>query len=241
MSSITSLISAGGGGGGETNIVTDPRKLPRIAASNFYTKVDYSANVLATDVGFYTTYLPQSDAAAYNVISANDTYVTLIDVSNSFGGFLHWVLSPEITTTNNISTVKITIDGQDPVELSYQYSNIVGTPGGNRARMIVGGGWSTGKSATSPSNAAGSVMFNNNYTNNGFSIYGDSVQNWDDPVNKVYGSGNVDVYYNNTPGTQDQVHFPKLRFNSALKVEVKQQTVSTSDNGHYSACLYTLH
>lgn len=237
MSSFTGLFSSGGG---ETNIVTDPRKLPRIAASSFLIKVGSTGYAPATGAGFFTAYLIQSDRSAFGVLTASDTYLTLLDVSNSFGGFLNWVLSPEITTTNNISTVKITVDDV-PYEFSYQYNNIVGIPSGNRARMIIGGGWSTAQLALSSGTAAGWIDVLNNFNDFGFDVYGESQSNWDDPVNKVYGAGQTTVNYVAGSSTVDQAWFPKLRFNSSLKVEVKQQTLSTSNVGHYSACHYTLH
>jgi hypothetical protein len=240
-----SQFSGGGGGGGETHIVTDPRKLPKMATANCYIKTGTTTEIVSTNQAFFSERIILSHHTSSVQCASNDAYVTLLDITGSNGGYLNWVISPQIHTIgNNISTVKITVDGSDPVELKYQASNIVGTPSGNRARMIIGGGWSSSRHNTSQNNTYGSVGFLNSYNANRFTFTGESIYsviNYDDPVNNVYGNSYYEMWLHNALDATDQATFPKLAFNTSLKVEVKQLTIDTGDAGQWSACSYTLH
>lgn len=245
MSSITGLISGGGGGGSQTNIVTDPRKLPKMATANCLIKIGATTQIASTNQAFFSERVILSHHTSAVQCSSNNTYVTLLNVTGSNGGYLNWVIAPQIhVTNNNITTVKITVDGGDPIELAYQASNIVGTPSGNRARMVIGGGWSSGRHNTNTGFTYGYVGFFNSYNGNRFTFTNEdvySVINYDDPVNNVYGNSYYELWLHNALDATDQATFPKLAFNTSLKVEVKQLTIDTSDAGHWSACSYTLH
>lgn len=242
MSSITGLIS-GGGGGSQTNIVTDPRKLPKIASTNFYVKRQPAVVEPSFATNFYTYWLPWSDRAAAVAVTANDTYATLLDIPSSNGGYLHWVLSNGIGSTYKIATVKITVDDGDPVELSYNWDNITGTPTSNTARMVIGGGWTPALASTNTGYYYATSAVENTYYNVAFVEGGQPGSAWayDDPINNVYGGGKESLYYNAPSSMVDSLNYAKLAFDSSLKIEVKQSVINSSDASNYAACYFTLH
>ena len=234
MSSITGLIS-GGGGGGETNIVTDPSKLPKYGIARLGSKyLNSQSSYITSDQATFWYYQQYSDHIALADVSASNTYKTLLNVSNAKGGFLHFVLSPLLDSTNPSSSIRITVDGGDAQEFSYNYN----TNSFGYSRLIMGGGFST----ANPSEA---VNFSNYYNVlNPYESFGSSdvgnhgTLQYDDPVNKVYGLGHGIVYYYSAFTIYDQLNTTRLAFTSSLLIEVKQQVLT---NGPESMCFYTLH
>lgn len=236
MSSFTGLFSQEPGG--ETHIVTDPRKLPRIGCARLGSKVFntiYDRNL--SSVGTWWYYQQFSDHIALADVSVSNTYTTLLNVSNSNGGFLHFILSPGVNTTNPTTTVRITVDGGDAYEFSYDYR----TNNYNYARMIIGGGC-TGTISNVSSGFSGLQAALNPYEVFGSSDQGShGTTQYDDPTNKVYGIGIADLWYHSDFTVYDQLPTPRLRFNSSLLIEVKQQVLNTGQDLHKSMCFYTLH
>ena len=235
MSSFTGLFSSGGG---ETNIVTDPRKLPRIGCARLGSK---SQNSLTTrdfsSAGNWWYYQQFSDHIALADVAASDTYVTLLNVSNANGGFLHFVLSPGVNSTNSTSTVRITVDGGDAYEFSYNYS----TNNYGYARMIIGGGC-TGTFPMTQTGYSGLYQPLNPYEVFGSSDQGShGTTQYDDATNKVYGIGIADLWYPADFTVFDQIATPRLAFSSSILVEVKQQVLNTGQDLNKSFCFYTLH
>lgn len=235
MSSITGLIS-GGGGGGETHIVTDPKKLSRTAVSRVYVK-NSVANLDSRSSAFFSVLTNSTNMGAQVATTTSDTYVTLLNVSNADGGYLHWLLSTGISTANESSTVKITVDGGTPVELTYQPSTIQSNIGTNR--MFLGGGLQVATTTT------GSALDGAEYNYwNAFwaGMSGSSAKNLEDSTNNVYANQSIysQGYLQNDLNILRNMPYQRLYFTSSLLIEVKQSTYSTADGANYAGCIYSL-
>ena len=240
MSSITGLISGGGGGGGETHIKTDPRQLTRSAASYFYIKQNQT-NVVDSDSSTFWDRLGNITRTSISANTSSNTYVNLLNITNApNGGYLNWIISPRAGTSNASTTIRITVDGGDPYEFTYVFQGI---PHGF-SRMFIGGGGYTGNTPVGNTYGGSADLFKSFYTV-GFASSSDAqydtVLGYDDNTNHVYGAG----YY--LMGVIADFHvlnsmpFEKLKFESSILIQVKQQVLHTTNYGNYSACFYTLH
>lgn len=231
MSSITSLISAGGGGGGASHILTDPQKM---------TKLMYGGNTISLKSSFTDIYATSStnfwnsldyDPSIYiNLIGANDTYVTLADITSSTnGGYLWWVISPLMSNTSNpSSSVRITVDGGTPVEIT---SNSGTYSGGSR--FVLGSGIVGGEPIV---NTNPNGYFSNSNTNAYYSNVSNTLNDYSNGIN----NGGLKGYVaDNIAGIMTST-FERLYFESSIKVEVKQELYFSSSQGRYSACNITL-
>jgi hypothetical protein len=236
MSSITSLISAGGGGG-ETHIVTDPNKLTRTAISRAIIKNGTGSTNATNQSAFYTNVAATTNMAAIAQTASNNTYVTLLNVSNSDGGYLHWVLSPGVSTANHIITVRIVVDGGAAVELQYQPPALIG--GINR--MFLGGGIQV----ATVSQASTATNLENFWNPSQANLTGGSVfKNAEDVTNNVYmnsaGTEGAFVYIQSDLDVLRGMPYQRLYFASSLNVQVKQSTFNSTFENHRAMCLYSL-
>lgn len=240
MGSLTTLYggSSGGGGGSDSHIITDPKKLVRSAAGRFNIKTTTSISFTSASTTFFTQLLKSTHGATV-ATTASDTYVTLLDITSSNGGYLHWILSNCIRSSTQTCTVKITVDGGTPVEITYQHPTL---PTGE-VRMFLGGGISTARFSTSTSNT--SLLFSTNYWNS-LDAYGftneitNTPTNYDDSTNNVYGIGQYEGYIQSDFAILTNMPYQKLEFTSDLKIEVKQSTYVTTAASNYAGCFYTL-
>lgn len=240
MSSFTGLFSQGGGGG-ETNIVTEPSKLPKYGIARLGSKsLNSNIQIGDTSASNWWYYQQFSDHISLADVSADNTYTTLLNVSNAKGGFLHWVLSPAASATNPSVYIKFTVDGGDPQEFSYNW-NAVNSPPEAHQRLLMGGGVSGTTPMIYSSDNVNAKMFNP------YATYGSSENGshgslvYDDPTNKVYGMGIGTVYYYSDFSTNNNLNTYRLAFTSSLKIEVKQQVLHTTFQNNKAICYFTLH
>ena len=233
MSSITGLISAGGGGGASTNIITDPKKFDKYGIQALGFKTNNTAN------GNSLGQVPESNSAhtAYVAVTASDTYATVLDITSSDGGYLHWVLSCGINTLGETATIKITVDGGTPVELTYNPPVMI-----SQRRMFIGGGLQI-----AAPNITTTYSTNNDTWNTASAFGGGSspsptynVASFDDTTNNVYGIGHAIAYLNPDISIRQGMPYQKLEFGSTLKVEAKMSTYTTVSIADYATCFYTL-
>lgn len=227
MSTLTSLISAGGGGGGgETHIVTDPKKLHR----TLFGRAFIPGNTESRVSQFYTYPASSTNMAATVQTASSDTYVTLLNASNADGGYLHFVVSPGINTAGQSASVRITVDGGTPVEITYVASALTGT---SQNRMFLGGGLTN-----SPRTAD---MWSGNNTDISWGSYS---KNMEDATNNVYSImssvSTFDGYIQCDLSVLRDMPFQRLYFTSSLLVEVKHSSYSTSNAADRALCFYSL-
>lgn len=234
MSSITSLISGGGGGGSDSHIITDPKKLTRSAVARYRIKNTETTQVNSGTSTFFSA-LAVSDHTAVVSTTTSDTYATLLDITSSNGGYLHWIVSNSVVFGQS-STVKITVDGGTPVEITYQPTVLlVGD-----ARMFLGGGVNTSEPPTT-TGLTDYLAYWNSINAHGFSSNSNhGPATYDDPTNNVYGIGQYYGYIQSDFGVLTNLPYQKLEFTSTLKIEVKQSTYSTTSFANNAACFYTL-
>lgn len=231
MSSITGLISAGGAaGGGASHIITDPQKLQKFVFPNVYLKTDLSSTTY-TGVSTFWTALGYDSSMYTAVTTTNDTYITIADITSSTnGGYLWWVISNVVRNGNNdVSTIRITVDGGTPVELS-----INSTPSGAN-RMILGSGISAGNAVTNSSSIGGNYF--SDYNNIGLD---NQVSNYESPSDGAYYGGGRNGYLQDNFAALQTLPFERLYFESSIKVEAKQQTYYAGFQGQNAACRITL-
>ena len=240
MSSITGLISGGGGGGGETHIKTDPRQLTRSASFRYNIKQAPSVIIESHTTTFWDR-IGNITRISLNAGESNNSYVNLLNITNApNGGYVNWILSPLVNATNPSITIKITVDGGDPYEFTYAYqsANI------SYARMFMGGGSFNGNVNNNTNHPAGQIDIFNNYYSTGIASTADnsfnSVLTYDDNTNKVYGSSSTNRGIISDFQLLNTMPFEKLRFESSILIQAKQQVHMTTDMGNYSACFYTL-
>lgn len=241
MSSITGLISSGGGGGGETHIKTDPRQLTRSAAYRFNFKQTTNNRVESNTTTFWDR-IGNITRISLNATASSNTYVNVLNITSApNGGYVNWIISPSVDATNPSTTIRITVDGGDPYEFTYVYqsANI------GYARMFMGGGIFNGDTPVSSTSYAGTVDIFNNKNSSGIASAADtatsSVLTYDDNTNKVYGTSFANVGIISDFQILNTMPFEKLRFESSILIEAKQQVFMTTDMGNYSGCFYTLH
>ncbi len=247
MSTLTSLISAGGGGGGsQTHIVTDPRQLNRLAVpADFVSIMTNSANTTSSarytsqddfwdGPGLYNLGLGNSVFTPRVAVTAANTYATLLDTSNANGGYLYWILGlRRAITAGSTSTIKITVDGGEPFEITYTNST-----GLADARPFLGSGVS---GSTNNGLTSGTMTNSNDFWNSTSNAMGyKSTFGYEDFTNGFFSANDRQQRLIADFGVLDNANFQKLYFTTSLKIEVKQSVYSTTTNWHKAACLYKL-
>jgi len=220
MSNFSDFFSAGGGGGG--GLTNNPLDLPRFYPrhDDLYLKYSTSNGYPASNQSFWDEY---NQIWTYGVLSANDTYLTLADVSGANGGVLHHVVGPGSYVQQMYQYIRITVDGTE-----YEITMRTDPSYYSGARMCLGGflqGYPGGLgSALEP------ILNNSNtYYNNANAT----------PPQGGFISTDGGAYL--TLPTPHQANFlPTLRFESSLKVEVKQQYLRSVHLGTTVGCAYKL-
>mgnify|MGYP000577886391 CR=1 FL=1 len=208
-----------GGGGGLTN---NPLDLPRFYPRHDYLYLKYASNSIyaVSSQSFWDEY---ANIWTYGVLASNDTYLTIADVSGNNGGVLHHVIGPGSYVQTNWQYIRITVDGTE-----YEISMRTDDNYYSGARMYLGGvisGFPGGTAAT------GEHLFNdsNSYYNNANET----------PPNGGFIS-NAGLNYLTLPTAHQANFLPTLRFESSLKVEVKQQYLRSIHLGTTVGCAYKL-
>jgi len=233
-----SQFSGGGGGGGETHIKTDPRQLTRSAVDDLRIKFSNTAQT-RTDLSSFWDRVGYIPRIASMFVSAADTYATLLNITNApNGGYIHWIISNAVnSTTNPSSTVRITVDGNDPVEFSYSFV------AGVKARMVLGGGIVNANTSVNTADLTKLEYIGNNYYDVGIARSADnaySIENFDDNINHVYGTSSLVNMIISDFGILSTMPFERLRFESSILIEIKMQVLSTSSFAQNAACFYSL-
>ena len=190
-------------GGGDSSILTDPNKMPKIImAQGGYVKRDSSREDINNSNGN-----GRESVYAYGTyanVTSNDTYHTIADVTGS--GYLYWCLSSTNTTTQNETvTIKITLDGV-ATEISGTINQFSATDGG---RLFIG---------------AYTVMPQNSTTTGALGYNGSSDSPYRTDGRNIYSTSEIDTRRETGIPSTDFYQFPgvpKLRFETSLKVEAK--------------------
>lgn len=230
MSSITGLIS-GGGGGGASHILTDPQKMAKLmyGGNTISLKNSFTGSYTTSSADFWSNL--DSDPSIYiNLIGANNTYVTLADITSATnGGYLWWVISPLMDNTSNpSSSIRITVDGGTPVEITSGSGTYTGG-----SRFVLGSGIVGGDPivSTTPNG------YFSNYTTNAY--YPNVADKLNDYSNGINNGGFKGYVADNIAGIMTST-FERLYFESSIKVEAKQELYFSASQGRYSACNITL-
>lgn len=242
MSTLTSLISAGGGGGSQTHIITDPKLLNRLAARAFSIIVNSGGATTAVldsfnEDFFINTYsntgFANTGFSSTVAVTAANTYATLLDTSNADGGYLYWVLGCSNTAANDISSIKITVDGGTPYEIQYTNPNPDTT-----FRPFLGSGCST---AINNGITSGTMTNANDFWN--ATTYGFSQRytaRQEDYINGFWSTQGRTQFIVSDMGLYDNASFQKLYFTTSLKIEVKQSNYQITQSRNRAICLYKL-
>ena len=208
-------------GGGDSAIVTDPNKLPKIILIGNIDSLRYDNDGISTSSNSFTSAMYVYGAAVGNVLN-NDTYNTIANITGS--GYLLWCLSStNATAENTVVTIKITVDGN-----VSEISGIINQrAAGDRDRLLIGAytagvGDSTSGSSSSY-NSGGDFGASSTYSR--FPSSGIQTQ-------PKCGIIRPDAF--NFPG------MPKLRFETDLKVEMKISTYEANGTSRTAAVSYRL-
>ena len=206
-------------GGGDSAIVTDPNKLPKIIFDGDSDCIRYNNGNISSTSSNWSAAIGKYGSKA-NIIGDN-TYVTVVNVTGS--GYLNWCVSSTTDTASNvIATIKITVDGN--------VSEISGTinqrSSGDKDRFLIGA-----YTAGLGGNTSGSSSYNSG-----------NDQGAKDPYSSFPASGiqresrigilRPDAF--NFPG------MPKLKFETDLKVEMKISSYIPNGTFRIGAVSYRL-
>ena len=190
-------------GGGDSAILTDPNKMPKIVMQHGgYVKRDTSLQEINANTGAGEEVLISYGTVAN--VTASDTYYTIADVTGS--GYLYWCLSStQQLSQNDTVTIKITLDGV-ATEISGTINQYSSSDGG---RLFIGA-YTVQPQST---NESGTLAHN-----------GSNDQPYRTDGRNIYSTSEIDTRRQvGIPGT-DFYQFtgvPKLRFETSLKVEAK--------------------
>lgn len=219
MSNLTDFFPAASGGG-DSVIVTNPLKLPRVAswANNCYSK--YDNNNYASSTGQFWSNMQQFGSR--NTISVSDVYTTTAEVTGS--GYFYYSVSP-CGYLNSTVTARFTIDGvvtEIPMTVNKFNTSYEG-------RAIIGA--YTAGSSNSSTTIVGWNQFAGDYGQE------DNRTNFSSTSSENYQTRYVGLY---RPDAFQFPGIPKLRFETDFKLEYKSSAQHTTNYGQYSAAVYKL-
>ena len=227
----------GGGSGGGSRFYTDVYEMPKITAGENTIMVPYGTSPQYSNAYNFNVMItghagtPGANFPRYygNVVS-DDTYLTLCDITNSTNGGVFWnLLGPGTGAANTVLTVKITKDGEDPVEQAFTVES-----GGHRLLMGFNYFGFMGSQSTTTTTARAQPFFNNYYSQY---RYAPGTQ---ELAAKTQSLANGTGNYFTIPSLQETlVNGTGLRFNESLKLEIKTSSVSTSSYRDAVAALVT--
>jgi hypothetical protein len=201
MSNLTDFFPSGGGG--DSAIVTDPNKLPKIIIdSGGFIKRDVQRQEINQNTGYGRDAI-QNYGVWSNVIGS-DTYNTIVDVTGS--GYLYWCISStQQLSSNDIVTIKITVDG-----VATEISGTINSRASNSGDRLFIGAYSQRAQGTSTTGY------------NGYNGSSDGGYRSDNRTS--FPTNGIDRKYDASIISTDAFQFPgmpKLRFETSLKVEAK--------------------